>query len=350
MIVPCRARSVALILATGLVSCTSSRRAADEPTEVSSFIDGGPRHVAATPLLADADLPGDGAPAADADQRPEGGTDEANGRVSTSPWTEALVLAHASHPVERAPTAVVHGPEGFDPNAPLELVVLFHGWNGCAQVLVGAGPQRCRPADSGERPRAGWGLGARHDEAGTNTLLVVPQLAWLSRDGEAGRFGEPGFFRAFLEELIAALSPRLGPSAGLERLSRVVLVAHSAGFETTLAVLDRGGLEEVVDTVVLLDALYAAPALFARWVFADSGRRLVTLHTGRGLTARFSAMVGRAALAELGADEVAVEPSGALAEAVANHRVVVDRSPAGHGAVPARHLAVVLGALGLRSR
>jgi pimeloyl-ACP methyl ester carboxylesterase len=265
-----------------------------------------------------------------------------------------LSLEHASHPVKNAPTVVVHAPSQFDTTSPLQLVVYLHGWNGCAAVIEATGLVACRPEKTSEKAHRGWGLGERHDRANTNTLFVVPQLAFSARDGSPGRFAEKGFFRGFLDELLSeGLGEKLGGTRSIEDVERVTLVAHSAGFKTALAIMRQADAEELVREVVLFDALYAAPAVFAQWVAkAPEGqaRKVVSLYTAKGRTYQFSQLLARYAVEHLGEDTVALEPAGALDEAIRGHSVVIDRSPVGHGSVPARHLAEVLRALDLRPR
>ncbi|HEY8428971.1 MAG TPA: hypothetical protein VIL20_11380 [Sandaracinaceae bacterium] len=256
-------------------------------------------------------------------------------RGRPGPWTLERTLANAPFAAPRAPSVVVHATPSFDPAGPLHLVVFLHGWNGCARVLAGEGAIACR---DGDRPREGWGLARRVDESGVPALFVVPQLAFLERSGDPGRFAEPGRFRAFLEELLAVL-PVGDPS--LDRVGSLVLLAHSAGFETALALVARGGVP--IDAVVLFDALYRGVAPFLAWAGGAPERRLVSLYTGSGRTAQQSRMLAARARASLG--EVAYDDPRPLAELLRAHRVVIARSAAPHGEVPARHLAELLPAL-----
>lgn len=253
------------------------------------------------------------------------------------PWTRELRLASAPFDEPRAPSVVVHAPPSFDPARPLRLVVFLHGWSGCARVLASEGAVACR---DGERSREGWGLASRFDEASTGALFVVPQLAFLARSGAPGRFLEEGRFRAFLEELLAAL-PAGG--ASLARVESVALFAHSAGFETALALIARGGVP--IDSVVLFDALYRGVEPFAAWVSQGAHRRLVSLYTGNARTARQSRMLADRARALLGRAAVAYDEPRGLPELVRSRRVVIARSPAPHGGVPARHIPELVAVL-----
>lgn len=271
-------------------------------------------------------------------------------RAEPGAWTAPLELAHAAFEVPAGVAdAVVHVPEGFDARPPLHVVVLLHGWSCCAASFVGTTP--CGPRD----PAAtGWDVGRHHDRAGTNTVLVAPQLALLERDSSPGRFAEPGFFRSWLGEILEGpLSRRLGARLAPSDLGTVTLVAHSAGYQTALAILERGGLP--VTNVVLLDALYSGTERFVAWLGASArqgapARHLVSVHTRLRSTSRQSALLARLARARLGRASVATSPIAALRRAVATHAAVVAETPFGHGEVPARHLAEILGALGLPPR
>lgn len=287
------------------------------------------------------------------DARPRADADAAAPACSGPAWTARVVLDRSPFPpVAGAPTAVVHAPPCFDPAPPLQLVVFLHGWTGCAAVLEGSGPTACRP---GDRELEGWGLGERHDHAGTGSLLVVPQLAFMVQDGGVGRFAEEGFFGDFVDELLRErIADRLGAPRSLGDVDRVTLVAHSAGFKTALSILQRGGADAVVRDVVLFDALYAGPALFGQWVAGappgGAKRQLVSLYTRRGPTARLNRELGEALQARLGREAVALDPAGPLADALRERQVVIAPSEVGHGAIPARYLAEVLSALDLRRR
>ncbi|MCA9604757.1 MAG: hypothetical protein KC619_04150 [Myxococcales bacterium] len=250
-------------------------------------------------------------------------------------WFAEATLESAAFVTPGSPSVVVHAPPGFDPSRPLHLVVFIHGWRGCARQLAHGGEVACR---DGARPVSGWDLAARFDEAGLNALFVVPQLAFLVTDGSAGRFVEAGRFRAFVEEMLGALRDRLGPPTDASRIASVTLLAHSAGYETTLALLARGGVE--VDEVVLFDAMYRGHNAFADWVLGDPDRRFVSLHGATGRTVSQSQLfAGR--LRSLG-EALSDDAEGDLESLVEEHRVVIARASAPHGDIPARHMAEVL--------
>lgn len=216
--------------------------------------------------------------------------------AQSAAFTRALQLEHGAFRYPGLPNAVVHGRAPPDPAEPLDLVVFLHGFRGCALAQMSSEPVACAPARSEGRvraPIAGRKLARVHERASTRTLLVVPQLKLLARDGSPGRFGRAGGFAAFVRELLDHALVDVVGAGGFARLRRIALVAHSAGYQTALAILERGGMAERVRDVVLLDALYAGPRRFEQWLLEAPGRRLISLHAGRGKPARHSRSLAR---------------------------------------------------------
>ena len=240
---------------------------------------------------------------------------------------EARLQLSAHRVPAGAPTVVVHSPEGLDPTR-VDLVIYLHGWESCARRVVATGPVAC--TNGGPRA-AGQGLALQHDLAGTNSVLVVPQLPWLARSGAPGRFNEPGFFQAWRRELVAGvLGPELGVP-GPEVPGRTVLVAHSGGYNTALAILRGNGGAEI-SGIVLLDALYGGQDTFGDWLLAAGDRRLASLYTPHpGTTSRSLQLLARAGPTVGG-------------------RLLVAPTAAAHGEVPARELSTTLRWLDLAAR
>jgi hypothetical protein len=265
-------------------------------------------------------------------------------------WTERVQVRHAAYATAGAPSALVHAAASFDPSRPLQLIVYLHGFMGCAEVLMGRGSVACKP---GEPELTGWDLARAHDDAGTNTLLVIPQLAFMRRNGRPGCFGRSGCFREFVKELLQALpSERLGGRKTLADVEAITLVAHSAGYRAAAAILEHGDVQTLVRNVVLFDALYGESEAFLDWITSGKDREahLLSLHTGEGLPARYSAQLLRAARRALGSERVAKldaeieEPS--FGRAPLTQRVAIARAQVPHREVPAAYLTRVLRALG----
>ena len=254
-------------------------------------------------------------------------------------------LKHAAYELKGVPSAIVHAAPGFDGRAPLQLVVFLHGLHGCVTLLMADGPAHCGP---GAPETEGWDLARFHDSAHTNTLFVVPQLAYMKRDGRPGKFARPGGFRDFLEELLRGpLAGPLGAAHTLADVSRIDLVAHSAGYQTVLAILEHGGIEASrIRSIVLLDALYAETDRFAKYVEAHrTGLHLVVISLPNGVPARESTVLERRLRRSLGAEHVtSVDPNG-IGEAIVRYPIVFARGTPPHRLVPATHLSEVLSAL-----
>ena len=268
-------------------------------------------------------------------------------------FTISATLRNAAYHLPDAPDVMVHAPADFDPRAKLDLVVYLHGYSGCLGVLMGDGPSRCRPSDP---PQTGWNLGARHDDAKTNTLLIVPQLAFMKQSGRPGAFRKPGVFRAFLTELLGeTLVPQLGGPRTLADVASLTLVAHSAGYETALAVLEHGEVAQWVHALVLLDALYGEEERYERFILAHAGKgsgrlRVVALHLGYGATQANDLRLHRRLLRVFGPRQVAwVEPA-TLEASLATHALVIGTGVGPHRQVPEHHLAQILRALAVPLR
>jgi hypothetical protein len=256
--------------------------------------------------------------------------------------TLELDLAHGAVIRDDAPEAIAHVPAGIDASQPIALVILLHGYSGCTRVLASDAPDaRCRPRDP---PEQGFGWAAAHEAAGTRSILLIPQLAWRARDGSPGRFGIAGEAARFVDEALGALAPQLG---GTPTVSSITIAAHSAGFETTLAILRHGGLE--VRNVVLFDALYSGVPSFLDWVAAGTDaapRTLVSLATGGRTWTRTEGLArdARRRATVLRADAwPATLPSAPRIVATAHVHIP-------HHDVPVRTLADTLRALGLPVR
>jgi hypothetical protein len=189
-------------------------------------------------------------------------------------------LANAPYaPVEGAPQVIVQRPSATARE--VDIVLYLHGYDGCIEVLAASSPAPCRP---GESSRQGWDLLRTHREAQTATWFVLVQLAFSSRNGRPGRFAREGQVARFLEEVVARVAETRGEAAPSVR--SVTLAAHSAAFETSLAVVRQGGLGARLQTVLLLDAMYSGGPAFLYWAAEAPSHTLVALATPAGTPAR----------------------------------------------------------------
>ena len=278
---------------------------------------------------------------------------EASAPVEPKPaWTATTTLAHPPVDLPKGVAGVVaHLPAGFEATEPIHLVLFLHGADQCVARLALSGDVVCVP---GWRPRKGWELASRHDDADTNTAFVAPQfLLWGG--GSAGKMAERGYFRAFVEELLRdTLAPGLGGSRTLDDVADITIVAHSAGHMPLAAILDRQDLDDKVKNVVLLDALYdGSVGTYVRWlergIASGDDRKLVAIYgdwgrnpaTGRAIASIVEARAKGSAV---------VDPPGALGDAIRTHRVTVAKWNVDHVRMAVLTMSKVLEALGLPER
>jgi len=160
---------------------------------------------------------------------------------------------------------LLHIPQGFDPNRPAVMVVFFHGH--------GATLER----DVRDRQR----LPDQISAAGLNAVLVAPQFAFDAADSSAGKFWEPDGFKHFLDESAKKLATLYGDQRSAAAFANmpIVIVAYSGGFGPTLSVLARGGAQERIRGLVLLDALYAGIDQFADWIAEHRSTFFISSYT-----------------------------------------------------------------------
>ena len=175
----------------------------------------------------------------------------------------------------------------------------------------------------------------------------------------------PGGLRDLLRELFTEhLRDALGCSLDrgaldLDALDRVVVVAHSGGYQAAAGAIELGDVPRITE-VDLLDALYGADDVFLHWIRTqrerfdprvNDGLRFVDLYTccagtadaSRALAASATAILQSAGLG----GKVAFDGGeGALDRAVLTHPVVFRRVPEAHGELPRAHLRELIEAAG----
>jgi hypothetical protein len=160
---------------------------------------------------------------------------------------------------------LLHIPPGFDPSRPAVMVVFFHGH----------GAELAR--DVRDRQQ----LPAQITASGVNAVLVAPQFAVNAADSSAGKFWEPNGFKRFLDEASVKLARLYGDPRKAFTFANmpIVLVAYSGGFGPTLSVLDRGGANQRIRGLVLLDALYSGIDTFGNWIANNRSTFFVSSYT-----------------------------------------------------------------------
>jgi hypothetical protein len=264
-------------------------------------------------------------------------------------------LRAGAFPGSGRPDVAVHVPPGFDATSRPGVVVYFHGWSTCVEAALADGDVSC--VDGGE-PRGPSHLAAQLDDAEVNAVLVAVELRADQATGEPGQLATFGGLRALLRELFDEhLSAALGAGEGacpleVDGLDRVVVVAHSGGYQAAAAAVAMGEVPAVHE-VVLLDALYGADDVFARWVAEaqfDASRRFVDLYTCCGGTLERSRTL--AALAEdvspgLVEDD---DGDGELRARTLARPLAFKRVPRLHTELPGAYFRAVVGAAGFAPR
>jgi hypothetical protein len=244
-------------------------------------------------------------------------------------------LATPPHPPDDAPDVIVHVPSHFDAARPFDLVVFLHGFSSCARAIMASGAAPCLRGGEAQR---GYGLAAAHERARTNTLLIVPQLAFLARRAEAPRFARAGGFDIMLVELLRGpLRDVTGPERTLDQVRGITLVAHSAGYRASADILRDTQRKANVTQLVLLDALYACWDVFAGWAQADRARRIVSLFTHDPKTTRGNHQLAAA----LGA-RIEVRDFAQLEQRLGRGGSVSARVSTAHSQLPERYLEALL--------
>ncbi len=233
------------------------------------------------------------------------------GRASLPPMLTYHLRSGAFPGSQRADVAV-HVPPGFDGTHRPGLVLYFHGWQSCVEAAFSATDVAC--SDDGVL-RSGAHLVDQLDDSRINAILVAVEVRPDSPTGEPGQMAMPGGARALLQELFAEnLAEPLGCPLDPDALDRIVILAHSGGYQAAAGALEVGDLPRVTE-VAMLDALYGGHDVFARWIANDAlrfdsrisaGLRFVDLYTccggtvesSRSMAGRVRGILGNAGLAE----------------------------------------------------
>lgn len=158
---------------------------------------------------------------------------------------------------------LLHLPEGFDARRPGLIIVFFHGHG--ATVADDVFLRQKVPAQL----------------AGTNAVLVAPQLAVKAADSSAGKLWQPGAFARFLGEAASNLARAHGDPRTARSFAAmpVVIVAYSGGYVAAAWCAHHGGIGKRLRGIVLLDALYGEVDKFESWIAREPGRIFISAYT-----------------------------------------------------------------------
>lgn len=181
-------------------------------------------------------------------------------------------------------------PKGYDPQKPTRMLVYNHGFRTDAQAALSYSqlPEQMRAADP-------------------QTILVVPE--WQASPGSnssaRGRSDQQNFYRDMFNEIIKK-TPELSGKT-VDDIATIGIIAHSAGYNPTVAQLYKNGLQEKITSITVLDSMYN-PTAYDGWINSNlrdlaAGRKhfqlIYTGHLARqstGLEARVEQQLARAGL------------------------------------------------------
>jgi hypothetical protein len=268
------------------------------------------------------------------------------------PLPDALYyeLRSGAFPGSGHPDVAVHVPPGFDATQLPGVVVYFHGWNGCVAAALSSDDMPCT---EGGAPRPAARLSAQTDEARVNALLVAVELRYDMPTGEPGELAASGGMRELLRELLEErLADPLGCRLDVDELDRVVVIAHSGGYQAAAGALAYGDLPQITE-VDLLDAYYGADDVFGAWVLDtvarfDGSRRFVDLYTCCGGTVERSRSMARLLASDDGADTMVFDDDSDrdVDQAALAFPVVIKRTPAAHPDLPRTYFRALIEAAG----
>ena len=155
-------------------------------------------------------------------------------------------------------------PQGYRQTDSVDLVLHLHGW----RRIIDTSLQKHK-------------LPQQLTESGKNAILVVPQGPRDAPDSFAGKLEDPGGLKRFVDEVVEVLYRE--SKIKTRTVGKIILTAHSGGYEGVAYALMRGGIPEKVKEVYLFDALYAETEKFAHWADHYNGK-LIDIYTDSGGT------------------------------------------------------------------
>jgi hypothetical protein len=157
------------------------------------------------------------------------------------------------------PDAIVLIAPGFDKTRPVHLIIYNHGL-----------------MDNLDEAVSIWSLDKRIKHAAPNTVMILPEWAENPEEysSRAGRFHEPGRFRAMLEEIFSK-TPELR-SLKIGDLDDIAIHTYSGGFRATHTEIHKNGMESKIRSLSLFDSLYRSN-MFDEWL----SRHIGELASGR---------------------------------------------------------------------
>ena len=151
-------------------------------------------------------------------------------------------------------------PKGYVVGEKTDLLFYFHGWG---NTIAGSFEQfKLREQVAASRK---------------NVILVFPEGPVNANDSGLGKLEDADGLKNLVGEVLETLTAEKKiPSANA---GRILLSGHSGAFRGIAFCLDRGGMEEHVSDVFLLDAAYANTDYMGAWAIRRKGARLSSVFT-----------------------------------------------------------------------
>ncbi|MFB3894745.1 MAG: hypothetical protein ACE14V_00425 [bacterium] len=166
--------------------------------------------------------------------------------------TESETIPYAGHYDDNAVAIAI--PKQFKPGNKIQFIVLFHGHINQVDSFM---------LDSD--------VAKTVCESGCNAILVAPEIAKNAADSHGGKMEcEQGFAR-MMNELMATLKQdTLIPKKA--QIGKIIVGGFSGGYRPTAFILNRGGMNDQIQEVWLLDAAYDFPDYLAA-PFLEPGKK-----------------------------------------------------------------------------
>jgi len=158
-------------------------------------------------------------------------------------------------------------PSGYQKGEKVDLLVHFHGWdNNVAHEIEQ------------------FDFRSQLFESRKNVIMVLPQGPRNASDSTCGKMEDPDGLKNLVNEVLDFLYKE--KKTKTKSLGTLILSGHSGGYRPVAFSLDKGGLEEHIKEVFLLDATYDFLTIYAGWA-ARSGGRLISICTSHLLGENF---------------------------------------------------------------
>lgn len=158
-------------------------------------------------------------------------------------------------------TVALFVPRGYTPGDRVDLVFYFHGHVNHVSKAIEQ-----------------FGLREQIVKSGVNAILVLPQGPYDAADSSDGKLErDDGGFARFVAEVTAYLKAEGVTTT--DRIGNIAVAPHSGGYQVTASLLHRGGLNDHITDVFLLDASYGGLQWFSDFAKEKPGARLVSFHT-----------------------------------------------------------------------